>query len=52
MVGGVGFAVQGNLLMESTSCRGGNDTSTAVKGKLVLRICYLPGACQTKDLWP
>jgi hypothetical protein len=45
MVGGVGFAVQGNLSMESTSCREGNDTSTAIKGKLMFRICYLPGVC-------
>lgn len=52
MVGGVGFALIGNVTITSTSCLGKDEPSKDVKGKLVFRICYLPGTCQTKDIFP
>ena len=52
MVGGVGFAILGSLSMQSTSCLGRDEPPAALKGKFVFRICYLPGVCQTKDIWP
>ena len=52
LVAGVGFAVLGNLSITSTSCLGKDEESVVISGKLVFRICYLPGICQTKDIWP
>ena len=52
MVAGVGFAVLGNLSITSTSCLGEDEEPVVISGKLVFRICYLPGICQTKDIWP
>lgn len=51
-ISGVGIAILGDLTISSTSCLGKDEIPQAISGKLVFQLCYWPGNCQTKDLYP